>query len=422
MLGLSASVAAADWIRCERLFEAERGRIVGPRWIEIREGRFGAIVERAPEGVTITRDVVGGTCLPGLIDLHTHLTAQPSRDSYSEGFRMNPADYALRAQANARITLLAGFTTIRDLGDHGKIVASVRDAVQQGLVIGPRIYTSTKSIATTGGHADPTNGRNLDLTGDPGPRDGVINGPQEAREAVRQRYKDGADLIKITATGGVLSLAKSGLNPQFTADDLAAVVETARDYGFVVAAHAHGKEGMKRAILAGVDTIEHGSFMDEELFTLMKQRGTWHVPTLMAGWWVAEKAKEEGFYPPLVRAKAAAIGPKMQETLAKSYRAGVKIAFGTDSGVFPHGMNAKEFELMVRAGIPPAEALRMATVHAAEVLRESESLGSIAAGKWADLVVVDGDPLADVTRMQQVRWVMKGGRIYDPEQVRALYP
>ena len=280
-----------------------------------------------------------------------------------------------------------------------------------GRVSGPRIFTSGKSIATTGGHADPSNGRRMELTGDPGPREGVINSVDDARKAVRQRYKESSDWIKVTATGGVLSLAKSGMNPQFTMAELEAVVSTANDYGLPVAAHAHGKEGIKRAILAGVRTIEHGTFMDDEIFALMKQHGTWHVPTLMAGNFVAEKSKEPGYYPEIVRPKAALIGPLLIQTFGKAYKAGVKIAFGTDAGVFPHGRNAREFNLMVEAGMPAAEALRAATLNAAEVLGESANLGSLEPGRYADLVVLDGDPVRDIDATGRVLMVIKGGEL-----------
>ena len=238
----------------------------------------------------------------------------------------------------------------------------------------------------------------MDLSGDPGPRQGVINSPQDARKAVRQRYKDGADLIKITATGGVLSVAKSGHNPQFSEEEIRAVVETAKDYGFSVAAHAHGAEGMKRAIRAGVDSIEHGTLMDEEVMALMKQHGTYYVPTIIAGKWVAEKAEQEGFFPG--RPKAAAIGPKIQATFARAYQSGVKIAFGTDSGVSPHGHNAKEFAYMVEAGMPPLEAIRSATLEAARLLGQEDRLGTLEAGKLADVVAVPDDPSRDISSLR----------------------
>jgi imidazolonepropionase-like amidohydrolase len=310
---------------------------------------------------------------------------------------------------------MAGFTTVRDLGDDGVIVVSLRNAVEKGWIVGPRIYTAGKSLATTGGHADPTNGWNAKLKGDPGPKDGVINGSEDAREAVRHRYKDGADLIKLTATGGVLSLAKSGQNPQFTEEELAAIVETADDYGFTVAVHAHGTEGMKRAVKAGVTSIEHGTFMTDEVMHLMKRHGTYYVPTILAGVWVGEKAEEEDYFPAIVRPKAAAIGPVIQDTFASAYKAGVKIAFGTDSGVSEHGDNGREFELMVAGGMPPMKTIQAATMEGAKLLRIEKDLGSVEVGKIADLVAVEGNPLDDIRLMRDVKFVMKAGVVYKSE-------
>lgn len=352
------------------------------------------------------------TVLPGLIDMHTHLSGQLSGKSYTERFFLAPADYALRGALYARRTLMAGFTTVRDLGDRHNVTVSLRNAITEGWIVGPRIFTATKSIATTGGHADPTNGLRRGLQGDPGPRDGVINGPDDARKAVRQRYKDGADLIKLTATGGVLSLAKSGQNPQFTAEELVAVVTAARDYGFSVAVHAHGAEGMKRAIRAGVHSIEHGTFMNDEIIQLMKKHGTYYVPTISAGKWVAAKAKEEGFFPAVVRPKAAAIGPRIAATFAKAHAAGVLIAFGTDSGVSPHGDNAREFIYMVEGGMTPMAAIQSATLTAARLLGAEDRLGSVEQGKVADLIAVKADPLRNIAALLDVSFVMKEGVIH----------
>ncbi|MBV9126956.1 MAG: amidohydrolase family protein [Verrucomicrobia bacterium] len=357
-------------------------------------------------------DQRNATVLPGLMDMHTHLTQEFSPTVYSEQLFMNPADFALRATVYARRTLEAGFTTVRDVGDIDNVSIALRNAINKGLVVGPRIFTSAKSIATTGGHADPTNGWALRFQGDPGPKEGVINGPDDARKAVRQRYKDGADLIKITITGGVLSLAASGQNPQFTEDEVRAIVETAKDYGFIVAVHAHGAEGMKRAIRAGVTSIEHGTYMDDEAMNLMKERGTWYVPTIIAGRYTADKAKEAGFYPEIVRPKALAIGPVIQSTFAKAYQAGVKIAFGTDAGVYPHGQNAQEFVYMHEGGMPPMQCIQAATIQAARLLKKEADLGSVEKGKAADLIAVKGDPLADIAVLKQVAFVMKAGVVY----------
>jgi imidazolonepropionase-like amidohydrolase len=301
---------------------------------------------------------------------------------------------------------------VRDLG--GMVAPHLRDAINAGTLPGPRIWAAGKSIATTGGHADPSNGYNSALShlvGPPGPTEGVVNSIDDARQSVRQRYKDGSDVIKITATGGVLSYAKSGDAPQFTVEEAKAIVDTAEDYGYRVAAHAHGKEGMKRAVLAGVTSIEHGTYMDDEVMALMKRNGTWYVPTISAGRFVAEKAKIEGYFPPVVRPKAERIGALIQATAARAYRAGVRIGFGTDTGVGPHGDNAREFLYMVEAGIPAAYALQSATFFAAQVLGVDDQ-GVIEPGKRADIVAVPGDPLQDISATLRVDFVMKDGVIH----------
>jgi imidazolonepropionase-like amidohydrolase len=386
---------------------------VGPRTIVTADGKVSQVL---PGRVAVPGaravDLAGHTCMPGWIDLHVHLGMQSSARSYEERFRLDDVDFALRGVGYAEKTLMAGFTTVRDLG--GEVTLKLRDAINQGLVKGPRIYAAGKSIATTGGHADPTNGMNADLSfvlGTPGPTQGVVNGPDDARQAVRQRYKDGSDVIKITATGGVLSYAKSGDAPQFMLDEIEAVVATAKDYGYTVAAHAHGKEGMKRAIAGGVTSIEHGTYMDEEIFALMKKHGTWYVPTIAAGRFVAEKAKVPGYFPEIVRPKAERIGALMQQTFSKAHKAGVKIAFGTDMGVGPHGDNALEFGYMVEGGMPPAQALQAATYLAAQVLQVTD-IGQIEPGLRADIVAVQGNPIEDIALTRKVAFVMKDGVVY----------
>ncbi|MBS1607367.1 MAG: amidohydrolase family protein [Bacteroidetes bacterium] len=359
-------------------------------------------------------DLKSKTVMPGLMDMHVHMESETKKGATADRFTMNPPDIAFESIKYANATLMAGFTTVRDLGGSG-VNISLRNAVNKGLVVGPRIYTAGKAIATTGGHADPTNGYRKDLMGDPGPVDGVIDGPDEARKAVRQRYKDGSNLIKITATAGVLSQAKDASGAQFTEEEIKAIVETAKDYGFKVAAHAHGAEGMKRAIRAGVNSIEHGTYMDDEAIELFKKYGTWFVPTIIAGKSTADSAKIPGYYSELVTPKALEVGPKIQATFAKAYKAGVKIAFGTDAGVYAHGKNWKEFVYMTEAGMPILEAIKAATVNASELLGTTDQLGSIEKGKLADIIAVDGDPVKDVQSMGRVVFVMKNGMVYKSE-------
>lgn len=350
------------------------------------------------------------TVLPGLMDMHTHLSVQSGPKSHTEKFYMDLDEYAYRSIPFANKTLMAGFTTIRELG--GVISNSLRDAIKAGYINGPRIFSAGKSIATTGGHADPSSGLNMVFSEDLGPKDGIVNGTSDARKAVRQRYKNGADLIKITATGGVLSLAKNSKNPQFSEQEIRAIVETAQDYDMHVAAHAHGPEGMKRAIRAGVHSIEHGTIMDGEVLALMKKHGTYYVPTISAGMFVAEKATISGYYPDIIVPKALEIGPRLLNTFTTAYKFGIKIAFGTDSGVSNHGDNAKEFYYMVKGGMTEMEAIRSATIVASEMLGINDKLGSVESGKLADIIAVEGNPIKDITSLQRVVFVMKEGRIF----------
>jgi imidazolonepropionase-like amidohydrolase len=403
---------AATTIDCGRLLDVKAGKWRDKVSVVVDQGKVVSVDAQQAGDAADHVDLRDYSCLPGLIDSHVHLTLQFGPSYYSEKFRLNPADYAIRGTVYARRTLEAGFTTVRNLGDDNNTSIALRNAVEAGLVPGPRIYTAGKYVGSTGGHADPTDGFRGDFQGDPGPRDGIINSPEDAWKAVRQHYKDGADLIKIMPSGGVLDESRSADNPQMTEEEIKAVVAAAHDYGFTVAAHAHGAEAIHRAVAAGVDSIEHGTFMDEPDMKLMKERGTWYVPTVFAGQTVSANAKVPGTYPPQVVTKALNVGPKILDTLGRAYRYGVKIAFGTDAGVYPHGDNAKEFAYMVQAGMPPLEAIRAATLNAAELLRHADTLGQVAKDYQADLIAVKGDPLQDVTALQRVEFVMKAGVVY----------
>jgi len=353
-------------------------------------------------------DLRGYTLMPGLMDMHVHFGQEYLSKSERPG-KVERETAAIMATQHAYKTLKAGFTTVRQVGDSGMVAISLRDAINAGHVLGPRIFTSGKSIATTGGHADPTNGMASGAYIYPTAEDGVINGPYDAYAAVRQRYKDGADGIKLTVTGGVLSVAKSGDNPQFTEEEVTSVVKAAKDYGMWVAVHAHGAEGMKRAVIAGVDSVEHGTLMTEEVMDLMIKNETYYVPTISAGEFVAEKAKIDNYFPDIVRPKAASVGPQIAATFAKAYKRGVKIAFGTDAGVQAHGTNWREFVYMSENGMPPIETIKAATIETAKLLSIDVTHGSITVGKAADLVAVKGNPLKDMSLMENISFVMKGG-------------
>ena len=415
VFSVTFTVFAQDtYLHCGKLVDTKNGKALAEKTVvisgnSIKEVLNGYVSTKNKEDKVI--DLKNKTVLPGLIDMHVHIESETGPNHYLEAFTLNDADVAYKAQEIGERTLMAGFTTVRDLGGSG-VNVSLRNAINQGTVSGPRIFTAEKALGTTGGHADPTNGYNKDLIGDPGPKEGVVNGVEDARKAVRQRYKNGADWIKITATGGVLSVAKNGQNPQFTEEEIKTITTTASDYGMKVAAHAHGDEGMQRAVKNGVKTIEHGTLMSEETMDLMKKYDAFYVPTLSAGKYVAEKAKIKGYYPEIIVPKALEIGPQLQTTFGKAYKKGVSIAFGTDAGVFPHGENAKEFGYMVEAGMSPMESIQSATITNADLLDLPEKLGQIASGFYADIIAVDEDPTKNINTLTKVIFVMKDGEVY----------
>ena len=410
----STSNAQDYYIHAGKLFDSEKGEMISNMTVivsdkKIKEVRKGFKTPKKDDDIVI--DLKDSTVMPGFIDLHVHIESEYNREKYMNAFTAEESQIAFSSLKFAKRTLMAGFTTVRDLGGSG-VNISLRNAINKGEVIGPRIFTAGKAIGTTGGHADPTNGWKKSLAGDPGPRQGVINGVDEARKAVRQRYKDGADVIKITATGGVMSIAKNGENPQFTIEEIKAICETAKDYDMIVAAHAHGDEGIQRAVRGGVKTIEHGTLLSDESMRLMIEYGTYLVPTMTAGKEVAAKAKIPGYYNELVVPKALAIGPKIQNTTAKAYRAGVNIAFGSDAGVFSHGKNAKEFRYMNEAGIPVIECLQAATIVNSKILSVDDEIGQIKEGFTADIIATRLDPTKDVKTLENVIFVMKDGKVY----------
>jgi imidazolonepropionase-like amidohydrolase len=408
-------------IHCGKLIDTKDGKVINNVTIIVQGNAIVDVVNGFTTAAANDKviDLKNKTVMPGLMDMHVHLEQETKRGAVADKFIQNPSDVAFQSTVYARVTLMAGFTMVRDLGGSG-VNLSLRNSINKGIVVGPRIFSAGKSIATTGGHADPTNGYRKDLMGDPGPAEGVINGPEDAYHAVRQRYKDGSDCIKITATGGVLSQAKDGSSPQFTIEEVKAIVTAAKDYGFIVAAHAHGAEGIKRAIKGGVTSIEHGTYLDDEGIALAKEYGTWLVPTITAGKSTADSAKIPGYYTDIVTPKALAVGPHIQNTFAKAYKAGVKIAFGTDAGVFAHGKNWMEFVYMTEAGMPPMEAIQSATKNAATMLNMWDKLGSIEKGKIADIIAVDGDPLTDIQVMGKVVFVMKDGKVYKKDGVQVF--
>jgi len=413
---LSQETAQHTYIHCGQLLDVATGKIKNEQTIIVTDDKITSVSSgylSVPAGATAI-DQKDQLVMPGWIDMHVHLEHESSPSSYLDRFKTEPESYALQAFVFGKRTLLAGFTTVRDLGGTGANNA-LRDAVERGLVEGPRIYSVRKSIAITGGHADPTNGQTIARQGTPNYQQGVCDSPEECAKAVRWQVKNGADWIKITATGGVLSVAKDGDGPAFSDAELKAIFETAQDRGVQVAAHAHGKKGMLRAIKAGIKTIEHGTYMDEEVMREMIKRDCYYIPTITAGWSVAEKAKIDGYYPDVVRPKASRIGPLIQETFGKAYDFGVPIGFGTDAGVFDHGINAKEFELMHEAGMPVIETIQAATIVNATILRAEDEFGQIKAGLAADIIAVSQEAIENPALLMNVPFVMKEGVVYKHE-------
>jgi imidazolonepropionase-like amidohydrolase len=367
----------------------------------------------SPPGARVI-DLRQGTVMPGLIDAHTHITGEGTSDAIVKAVTLGAVDAAVRATAYASRTLDAGFTTIRNVGADGGADVALKRAINEGIVPGPRIWTARHTLSITGGHGDQ-GGLRPDIGADATWREGIVDSPEEAAKAVRYQHKYGADLIKFTATGGVLSINDSGDLQQFGDTEMKAIVDTAHMLGMKVAAHAHGKMGMQSAIRAGVDSIEHGTYLDDETIALFRKHGTYLVPTILAGKTVAEMAKTPGALHPRVREKAARIGPLIQDSFRRAYAGGVKIAFGTDSGVSVHGENAREFGYMVEAGMPAMEAILSATRNAADLIGASDQIGSVQAGRFADLIAVAGDPLKDPREMLRVAFVMKGGVVHKDE-------
>ena len=410
------TVSAQDiYIHAGKIYDTDSGKLSSEKTIIISNNKIKSIengYKEASEDDIKIYDLKSKVVLPGLIDFHVHMESQSGgQDRYVRRFQDNKADVAFKSSVIAKKTLMSGFTTVRDVGGSG-VNISLRNAINNGVIPGPRIFTSGKTIATTGGHGDRTNGFREDLVDDPGPEQGVVNSIADARKAVRYRYKNGADLIKITATGGVMSLAKNGQNPQFTEEVIREIVKTADDYGMHVAAHAHGDEGMFRAVNAGVTTIEHGSIMADRTMKLMKEKQTYLVPTISAGEHVAKMAKIPGYYPEIIIPKALEVGVQNKATTEKAYKMGVPIAFGTDAGVFPHGDNAGEFVYMKEIGIPAEYSLNSATITNAKLLNMENLLGQLKEGFYADIIAVDESPLENIATLENVIFVMKDGKVY----------
>lgn len=415
---------AADYavVHAARLLAVPGGSVTREQSVIIKDGKVDHIVAgyvdaagagANPDDKVAIYNLEDYFVLPGLIDGHVHITHENNPKARLERVEDSDPDVAIRAAGFARKTLMAGFTTVRDLGAFGgDAVFALRDGINRGDVVGPRIFAAGSIISVTGGHADGTQGYRDDIA-ELLHSSGVCDGVADCRRAVREQVRRGADQIKLTATAGVLSNTAAGLEQQFFDDELKAIIDTAHLMGRKATAHAHGVNGINAALRAGVDSIEHGTYLDKESIRLFKKTGAYLVPTLLAGETVAEWAKDpNSFLLPPQRAKAAEVGPKMLDMARRAHEGGVKIAFGTDSGVSKHGENAREFALLVKAGLTPMEAIYAATVAGADNLGKSELLGSLKPGKYGDLIAVKGDPLADVTELEHVDFVMKEGVVY----------
>jgi imidazolonepropionase-like amidohydrolase len=415
----AAEPSKAVILKAARLFDAKVGKLVTPGLVVVLDGKISAVGAGAsvPAGAEVI-DLGDATLLPGFMDAHTHLTGQPGEDwrqDIIDDMQRTTAERTLEALPYARATLMAGFTTVRNLGAEEFIDIGLRNGIRRGVAVGPRILASTAGLGTTGGHCDAGNSWRKGLLAQPS-GEGVADGPEALRAKVRDSIKYGADVIKVCATGGVLSLNADVDSPQLTQAELDAIVDEAHVRKRKVAAHAHGPEGAKRAIRAGVDSVEHGSFLDDEALQLMKKKGTFYVPTAMALNGVRERF-EKGLLAPAQIPKFKAAYAAARQTLSKAVSSGVRVAFGTDAGVFAHGRNAGEFALLVEAGMTPANALRTATTINADLLGISDKLGSLETGKLADVVAVPGDPLQDIRRTEQVFFVMKEGVVYRDDRV-----
>lgn len=408
-------------LKAARIFDGKSDAVTKPGVVVVADGKIVAAGPNAaiPAGAEVI-DLGDSTLLPGFIDAHTHLTGMYWEDwkqNALDALQKTIAEQALDASVNARVTLMAGFTTVRDVGSRDSLDVGLRNAIRNGKVPGPRMLVTVHAIGSTGGHCDFSGGFRQGLFGkESDPLNGVINGPDQARYAVRLDHKYGADLIKVCATGGVLSLTDDVDTPQLTQEELNAIVDEAHALRRKTAAHAHGAEGAKRAIRAGIDSIEHGSFLDDEALDMMKQRGTYLVPTLIAGESLKEKMDKGLYLPPAIAEKArkalAARTQMFQHAVAKK----VKIGFGTDAAVYPHGRNAEEFHLMVDLGMKPIDALRSAASADADLLGMLDKIGTLESGKIADVVAVPGDPVENIRQTERVFFVMKEGVIYKNER------